>query len=330
VQAARGDQLNRESVSIDPATRDADAFRHVALMYAGEAAFVEACSAFLRDGIAANEPALVVVSDRKIELLRDDLRDDADRICFADMAEVGRNPGAIISAWDDFVRDRFAEGQRVRGIGEPIWSGRSEDELEECHKHEALLNLAFAEAPGFWLVCPYDIEALDPEVLDNACCTHPIVSHEGVERGSDVYRGEALAGSLFEGQLGDPPGDAYEVAFDADSLGAMRSFVTELAVDAGLTLARRDDIMLAVNELATNSVRHGGGQGVLRVWTEGESFVCEVSDRGQIGAPMTGRLRPPAGGLHGYGLWMVHQLCDLVQVRASDTGSVVRMRVRRG
>jgi anti-sigma regulatory factor (Ser/Thr protein kinase) len=311
------------------AAQSAHAFRHVALFYAGEQAFVDAIAAFIRDGVAAGEPTLVVVNARKIELLRDVLGATADRVLFADMAGVGQNPAAIISAWDDFVRDRFAEGQRVRGVGEPIWAGRSDDELEECHHHEALLNLAFADAPGFWLVCPYDVDALAPEVIDHAARTHPFVSEGGVERPSPVYRGEDLCGAAFEGELEPAPADAYEVEFDQDSLGAMRSFVGELALDAGIASMRREDLLLAVNELATNSIRHGGGTGVLRAWSDTGRLVCEVSDRGHIDAPLTGRVRPPAGGLNGYGLWMVNQLCDLVQVRVSDAGSVVRMQVGR-
>lgn len=314
--------------SPSPATQH-EAFRHVALMYAGERAFVDATAAFLRDGIAAGEPALVVVSARKIELLRAELGDDSERVCFADMADVGQNPAAIISAWDDFVRSRFAEGQRVRGIGEPISPERSDDELAECHNHEALLNLAFADAAGFWLVCPYDVDALDPAVVDHALRTHPIIREDGVERPSPVYRGDDLCGRLFDGDLPPAPADAYEVAFDQDSLGAMRAFVGELAQDAGIDSVRRDDLLLAVNELATNSIRHGGGSGVLRAWFDRGRLVCEVADSGRIDAPMTGRIRPPAGGLHGYGLWMVNQLCDLVQVRANDAGSVVRMQVSR-
>jgi anti-sigma regulatory factor (Ser/Thr protein kinase) len=310
------------------ATQSSETFRHVALLYAGERAFVDAIAAFIRDGVSAGEPALVVVSARKIELLRAELGDAADRVCFADMLEVGQNPGAIISAWDDFVRDRFAEGQRVRGVGEPIWAGRTPDELEECHHHEALLNLAFADAPGFWLVCPYDTESLDPEVIERASRTHPFLREDGVERPSPVYRGEDLCGQAFEGDLEPAPADAYEVAFDEDSLGAMRAFVGELAQDAGIESTRRDDLLLAVNELATNSVRHGGGGGVLRAWAEGRSLVCEVCDSGQIEEPLTGRVRPPAGGMSGYGLWLVNQVCDLVQVRASGAGNCVRMRIR--
>ena len=315
--------------SSSSATQHDDAFRHVALMYAGERSFVDATAAFLRDGIAAGEPALVVVSARKIELLREELGDSAERVLFADMAEVGQNPAAIISAWDDFASSRFAEGQRVRGIGEPVYPERSEDELAECHNHEALLNLAFADATGFWLLCPYDVEALQPGVVEYACTTHPILREDGVERPSPVYRGDDLCAQLFEGDLEPAPADAYEVEFDQDSLGAMRAFVSELALDAGIDSTRRDDLLLAVNELATNSVRHGGGRGVLRAWPDSRALVCEVSDAGHIEAPLTGRVRPPAGGLNGYGLWMVNQVCDLVQVRVRDTGSLVRMRIRR-
>jgi anti-sigma regulatory factor (Ser/Thr protein kinase) len=322
--------LIRDLPSTTPATQDAEAFRHVALLYAGEQEFVDKCAAFLREGVAAGEPALVVVSRRKIDLLRAELGEAADRVWFADKVEVGQNPGAIISAWDDFVKDRFAEGQRVRGIGEPIYPERSADELNECHHHEALLNLAFADAPGFVLVCPYDVGALDRAVVERARCTHPLVWEAGAERASADYRGDTLARSHFEDDLEPAPGDAYETAFDRDALSAVRAFLSEIALDAGIGPRRSDDLLLAVNELATNSVRHGGGEGVLRAWIERDFLVCEVSDAGRIDAPLTGRMRPPAGALNGYGLWLVNQVCDLVQVRTSDAGSVVRMRVRRG
>lgn len=328
-RALRGDLLI-EDLTTDPAKQTEDSFRHVALFYAGERAFVDTTAAFLRDGIAAGEPALVVVSDRKIDLLRAELGDVADRVCFADMADVGQNPGAIISAWDDFVSDRFAEGQRVRGIGEPIYPDRNDDELAECEHHEALLNLAFADAKGFCLVCPYDVEALPPAVVEHARHTHPLVWKDGVEQASDAYRGDALAAGMFDKPLGPPPDGAYEVGFDKDSLAAVRAFLSELALDAGIAPRRTDDLLLAVNELATNSVRHGGGQGMLRTWTDADGLVCEVSDSGRIEAPLAGRMRPPAGGLNGYGLWLVNQVSDLVQVRVSEAGSLVRMRVRRG
>src|SRR5687767_7957173 len=102
---------------------DRDSFRHEALFYAGDEDLVRAASRFLREGLERDEPALVALGSAKLDALRSELDGDADRILFADIAEVGANPARIIPAWRRFV-DRFA-GQRVglRGIGEPIWAG---------------------------------------------------------------------------------------------------------------------------------------------------------------------------------------------------------------
>ena len=62
--------------------------------------------------------------------------------------------------------------------------------------------------------------------------------------------------------------------------------------------------MLAANEIATNSIRHGGGEGTLLAWIDGDAVVCEISDEGQITDPLVGRRRPPADAAGGRGLWL--------------------------
>jgi anti-sigma regulatory factor (Ser/Thr protein kinase) len=88
------------------------------------------------------------------------------------------------------------------------------------------------------------------------------------------------------------------------------------------------DLVLAADEIATNSLRHGGGLGTAGVWTEGDEVVCEIRDRGRMHEPLAGRRRPSVEGSGGRGLWLANQLCELVQIRATDTGGVVRIRVR--
>src|SRR5262245_41742082 len=131
-------------------------------MYAGEHRLVDGVTAFLRDGIAAEEPTLVVLGAPKNAALKEALGPDAERVRFADMDAVGANPARIIPAWREFVDAN--PGQRLRGIGEPIWAARSDAGMSECHRHEGLLNVAFADTPGFWLVCPYDTTTLDAGV----------------------------------------------------------------------------------------------------------------------------------------------------------------------
>src|SRR3954463_9291840 len=100
-------------------------FRHEALFYAGDEQFVEACVAFIRAGLEADEPTLVVALAGKLEKLREALGPDAERVQFADMDVVGRNPARIIPAWQEFVDENAEPGVRLRGIGEPIFPARA-------------------------------------------------------------------------------------------------------------------------------------------------------------------------------------------------------------
>src|SRR5712672_3160582 len=104
-----------------------DEFRHEALLYAGMAEFVAGTVPFIRGGVEAGEPVLVVESVEKVEMLRTALGKDAGAVHFADMADDGANPARFIPAWKDFVTRHGGGGHRLRGIGEPIWKGRTAD-----------------------------------------------------------------------------------------------------------------------------------------------------------------------------------------------------------
>jgi anti-sigma regulatory factor (Ser/Thr protein kinase) len=302
-----------------------DTFRHEALLYAGEDGLVDGLLPFLSEGIEAGEPTLVVLDAGKIARLKSALGAAADQVQFADMAVVGANPGRIIPAWREFADAH--PNQPLRGVGEPIWAARPSAEMAECHRHEALLNVAFADRPGFWLVCPYDLETLDPMDVERACFTHPHVSEGGAERASG-YPGLDAHAAPFTEPLPAPPVEPVTLSFDADSLGVLRRFVADRAARAGLDSSRVEDLLLAVNEVAGNSVRHGGGEGVLEIWQDEKAVLCEVRDGGQIERPLVGRERPVTGQVGGYGLWLANQLCDLVQVRSFPLGSSVRLHMR--
>ena len=109
----------------------------------------------------------------------------------------------------------------------------------------------------------------------------------------------------------------------------MREFVRSEASTTALRDDRVDDLVLAANEIVTNSVRHGGGRCV----------VADVGGRGRGGMrgarsrldprPDVGRLAPPADAASGRGLWLANHLCDLLQIRSSPRGTVVRLVVDR-
>ena len=308
---------------------DAGKFRHEALLYSGAANFVARCVPFIRGGLEAGEPVLVVESGERIAMLRDALGADALGVEFADMADVGANPARIIPAWRDFVDRGHAAGKRLRGIGEPIWRGRTRDELSECQRHESLLNVAFGGGRGWWLLCPYDVEQLEPSIIEEARRSHEyVLEAEGTADRSDRYRGIEASGAPFNTPLPEPAGLRRIISFDADGLFAMRGEVTRQSLAAGMAADRATQFVSAVNEVATNSVLHGGGMGTLRIWRDAGALVCEIRDAGAYSGPLSDRTRPGSSSTESRGLWMANQLCDLVQIRTLPDGTVVRLHMK--
>jgi anti-sigma regulatory factor (Ser/Thr protein kinase) len=302
------------------------AFRHEVMLYDSAETFVGGAAPFIADAVAAGEPIMVAVGAHKIDLLRSRLGAAAEHVLFANMAEVGANPARIIPAWRDFVDANGGPGRPMRGIGEPIWAERSPTELVECQCHEALLNTAFAGAAGFHLLCPYDTTQLDGEVIAEAERSHPFVAGAA----SGAYRGDDAV-PQFAQRMPDPPAEAAVHPITHESLPELRAFTTAEAERAGLARGRTHDLVLAVHEIATNSLRHGGGRGELRVWPDDDALICEVRDRGRIAQqPLVGRVRPELEQSGGWGLWLANQLCDLVQLRELPEGSVVRLHQRAG
>jgi anti-sigma regulatory factor (Ser/Thr protein kinase) len=116
-----------------------------------------------------------------------------------------------------------------------------------------------------------------------------------------------------------------ELAFDVAALATLRRSLAGWAGEEELDAQATDELVLAVNELASNSVRHGGGQGRLRVWRQARSLLCEVHDAGHLDVTLVGRRRPLPDAQSGRGLWLVNELCDDVQVCSSAAGTVVRV-----
>lgn len=301
-------------------------FRHEVAFYDDTEQFLAATVPFLLDGLEAGEPALVTVGPEKAEQLRGELGAGAVEVEFANIEEFGRNPARIIPVWQDFADRGVTLGGRFRGIGEPIWPGRCDAEIDECERHEALLNLAFGGGPAWSLLCPYDSRTLDDDVLESALHSHPLITGPGgAAVASPGWDGDDP--DPFAGALPPPPLDAPEFGFDGTTVPNLRAIVGVEAAEAGLPDHRTADLVLAAGELAANSVIHGGGTGTARVWREPGALVTEVHDAGRMEQPLVGRVRPQPTQAGGRGLWIANQVCDLVQIRSGRGGTRVRLQM---
>ncbi|MFJ6213356.1 anti-sigma factor RsbA family regulatory protein [Streptomyces sp. NPDC092296] len=295
---------------------------HPALFYQGLDDYLAGVGGFVSAGLAAGEPVLVAVPGPRLGPLRERLGPAGAAVTFADMTELGRNPGRILAALREFA-DRHAD-RRSRVVGEPIWPERSPAEVREATRHEALINLAFAGRPVS-ILCPYDTDGLEPYVLKDALRTHPEVIQDGELVASGCYVDPAEVCADCDTELPEPAA-AERLAYSAGGLAEVRRWLDDRLARTGLDRQQRGDLVLAVGEATGNSVVHGGGSGVLRLWTAPGEVVAEVRDAGWLRDPLAGRRRPGlATADGGRGLWMIHQLCDLVEVRAAPSGLTLRL-----
>ena len=299
-------------------------FEHAAVFYHSTAEYLDAVLGFVAAGLERADPVLVAVPGPKVGLLREQLGEQASRVSFADMTVIGANPAWIIPRLAAFADAH--RGGPVRYVGEPIWEARTAAELSEATRHEALINLAFA-GTAVSLLCPYDRTRLAPGVIANAERTHPVLIRDGHASASRAYSLPGLVPADCDGPLTRPPSRAASLAY-RDDLAQVRAFAAGQARRAGLPADRARDLVIAVSELAANTWRHTAAGGTLHIWAADGELLCQIHDSGCISDQLAGRRRPAPDGAGGSGLWVVHQLCDLVELRTARTGVTIRLHFR--
>jgi len=303
-----------------PALAGGDGLSHLAFLYRDTGEYLEHVLAFIGDGLACSEPVLVALPGHLGSQVREAAGAAGWQLAVDDMNELGRNPARITLALAGFA-GRHA-GQRIRIVTEPLWPGRTDAETAEVMKHEALVQLAVG-APAA-ILCPYDASRLSPALIEGACRTHPEILEDGHRRASSGY--QVGAGAVPEAELPAPPAAAEFIAYRSH-LSPVRALVDRYAEAAGLPGDRRADLVLAVSELAANTLSHTAGGGTAHIWTSGHEIICQVHDGGWITDPMAGRKRPPPDA-DGQGLWVVNEVCDLVETRSGPAGTTTRLHFR--
>jgi anti-sigma regulatory factor (Ser/Thr protein kinase) len=298
---------------------------HLAYFYEDERDYLSYLSAFVTAGLRNAEPVFVAVPGRNAGLVRERLGAESHLLRYCAMAETGRNPARLIPKLRAFLNEH--PGRRLRYISEAVWPGRSDAELREATRHEALMNLAFASAPVS-IVCPYDARRLGPEVVGSARRTHPVLLRNGRTQTAASYAGRGVIPAECDFPLPAPPGDAEVIAYET-SLRQVRDLVGSHGAALGMAADRITNLVIAAGEVTANTLRHTSAGGRLWVWHTGGEIICQVEDQGWIADPLAGRQRRSPED-SGHGLWVVNQVCDLVEIRTSQAaGTAIRLHMRR-
>jgi len=194
---------------------------------------------------------------------------------------------------------------------------------------DAGLNIACADL-SISLTCFYPRMPLHKGIVDGARRNHPLLLVDGQLRHNPEHRPphEVLAElpPVQPPVLGPPQ---LRLPFRAWNLHEVRAILERALLDAGYSRARAEDVVLAINEVATNAVEHGTLEAELLIWIDSDGLVCEVHDGGRLADPLLGLRAPRPGERRGRGIWVARHLCDVLHVWCDARGTHVRMRARR-
>lgn len=300
---------------------------HQALLYGSAEEFLAGTVPFIRDGLERGDPIWVVTADRNSNWLRAVLGADAGRVVFGESSQWYRHPVRALAAVHRTVQSAGRVGQRLRMIGEPLWTARTAQQANEWARYESLVNAALAWSNAA-LVCAYDTCVVSPDVVAEVARTHPELVVNGAARPSPSYLDPAVFNAECDSSpLPELPPPALWFRLDeGDQLITLGDFVTSHATRAGAAVLDITQFVQAVHSVATNAIEHGGGSGVVRVWARPQTILCEVSDTGTgLRDPLVGRLPSGRSTARGRVMWLARQWCDLVEVRSDPAGTTVRL-----
>ncbi|MGY1666094.1 anti-sigma factor RsbA family regulatory protein [Geodermatophilus sp. SYSU D00696] len=304
---------------------------HDAFLYDDPTQLADVAARFLGEGLAAGEAAVVATGPRTTGMIRDAL-DDHPHLRVLDRSEVyrGRTP-AVITSLRRLADRCAADGvDRIRVVGETDF-GTTEQNRYEWQRYEAVVNVALADRP-LWGLCVFDARRLPEPVLESARRTHPHLVTAAGRTANPGYVDPAA----FLRDLPAPPEPLEQsrprlVARDVtDFIGLRHAVAAELATLDG-PQETVEDLLLAVDEMTSNAVRHGRPPVDLELWTDRERVVCRITDRGPGPADPYAGYGPAHGedlSRGGMGLWLARQLCDHVHVARTATGTSVRLVTR--
>ena len=289
---------------------------HEAFIHSGDDEFVSALAPFLGEAVEAGDPAVVVTTPARIALLQEALGSEAAAISFFDSAGWYQRPGATLRAWRSMLSERVRDGAGfVRVVGEVPF----ESEHERWMRYESLVNRVLADVPG-WVICAYDARRLPDAVLAGARRTHPIVSTAGSRAPSAEHFTAGDLGATLVAGVERPDveeGPSARVSPSGDCL-ELRKKVVWAARRAGLAGDVVEDLLLALEEIASAIFASGRRTAIVRTARARGEWLCELTAAGRA----TGELPLDGGSL---GFVVARLICDRVEVTDDERQLVVRL-----
>ncbi|MFI5957729.1 anti-sigma factor RsbA family regulatory protein [Cryptosporangium sp. NPDC051539] len=294
---------------------------HSALVYSSPDEFLRSAHDFVRRGLDGGDTVLLATP--RAGDLAVALGPLAERVEVVDDRSWHRVPAWTIGSYARRAERAARSGRRLRALVELRWDDAAT--VADWERYESVLNMALSGL-SVDLCCAYDSGRLPDDVLGTARHTHPSTLEAAGVRDSDGYveTGDFLAAAPQPDRL-SVPADATTIEFGAAEIPAVRKTALAWALDSGMVEDDAHEFLIAIYEIASNAVEHGGGRGTGRFWSEADVLFCEVRSALPIGNPLIAGYRPPGTAQErGRGLWLARQICERVTIH-NNGGATVQL-----
>jgi len=317
------------SASTQTAVIEDERHVHEALFYESAGDLVSGVVPFLTEGLAAGDDVVLACTEENNRAVAEALGRDR-RVVLLPRPEVYGKAVTAVEYFRELTQSRVRAGARqVRVVCQV---GASSGTGSQCRRFEALSNYVLSPLP-LWRVCAYDVGALPADLVAAAEATHPYLRRAGAPAANPAYVEPAELLRQPDPDVAPLPGREPDLALhDVRDLRRLARRVLETLAAARFDRERADDLLLVLNEVATNGLRHGEPPVDVLLWAGAERVDCTVTDRGPgIDDPLVGYL--PGGGEvlpeGRFGLWLARRLCDDLVTARSSEGFTVRLLMNR-
>ena len=170
-------------------------------------------------------------------------------------------------------------------------------------------------------------EAREKATELRARATRAFADGVAVVSGTVTRHGSRLRPPRAAASSGSPT--SLSTVFTGVGLASVRRLVTQVATAAGLTGDALPDFVVAVQELMTNAVRHGGGWGRVRLGCTGDVLICTVTDYGGgFRADPASSEVPATVAEGGRGLFLIRRLTRSMRVNSGPFGAAVTVTMK--
>lgn len=305
-------------------------FVHVAALYASDEQLRDLLLPYLDEGLCRDENILAVISEDARRVLRDALGDAADLVQWGASGVSYDRLGQMFEGFAGYLAQQHRAGVRTRVIGE-LDADSHPDRVSQYLRYESMANEIYAPY-GYPVVCLWDQRRYPPEVLAHVRAVHPQLLDTSGPIPSAEY---CLPIDYLARNQSSPAAAPVDLDLvvhldSADDLGRLRRQLRSWGARCGMGGQDTDDIVIAVDEIATNALEHGQPPACVRGWTAPDALFVQVDDQGRACIPATtGYQRPSTDARRGRGIWIARHLADVLSTHTGPTGTTVAMRFAR-